>query len=184
VFYTEQCSGLLGKIICNRSKTRPSLLFCTYTAPIQCAATGRTPNIPSAPLRCTGTRSSHHYPDRARYGSPELLGSHVRSASRSWDLVCKLLCKVPCRHAVRGEWCPYDRQLRARTRLQWSVMTAQAVAAWIVQGGCRAWLLVRADAPTSELIQHLGERAECLASAVTSKSMATSRSNLCTHASR
>ena len=54
-----------------------------------------------------------------------------------------------------------------------------------MHGGCHAWLLlVRADAPTSELIQHIGARAECLASAVTNKSMATSRSNLCTHASR
>ena len=75
--------------------------------------------------RCTGTRSSHHSPDRARYGSPELLGSHVRFASRSWDLVCKLLCKVPCRHAVVN-WCPYDRHLRARTRLQWLVMAARS----------------------------------------------------------
>eukprot|EP00326_Haptolina_ericina_P014395 CAMPEP_0181212128 /NCGR_PEP_ID=MMETSP1096-20121128/24181_1 /TAXON_ID=156174 ORGANISM="Chrysochromulina ericina, Strain CCMP281" /NCGR_SAMPLE_ID=MMETSP1096 /ASSEMBLY_ACC=CAM_ASM_000453 /LENGTH=139 /DNA_ID=CAMNT_0023303629 /DNA_START=487 /DNA_END=903 /DNA_ORIENTATION=+ len=45
----------------------------------------------------------------ARYGFAELFGSHVRSASRSRDLVCKLLCKVPC--GRRGEWCPYDRHL-------------------------------------------------------------------------
>ena len=60
----------------------------------------------------------------ARYGFAELFGSHVRSASRSRDLVCKLLCKVPC--GRRGEWCPYDRHLRARTRLRWSVMAARS----------------------------------------------------------
>ena len=85
-----------------------------------------------------------------------------------------------------GEWCPYGRHLRARTRLRWSVMTARRVAAWIVQGSCRAWLLVQANAPTSVLIQQLVEPAECLASAVTNKSMAASRAPTCspTHLSR
>ena len=131
------------------------------------AATARTPKVPQALPGCTRTRHLHHGPDTGRgcYGSPELLGSHVRSARRSRDLVCKLLCKVPCgRRLVNGV---HTVVICAPAQGCGGQSWPHGVAAWIVQGGCRAWQLERADAPASELIQHLGARAECLASAVT-----------------
>jgi hypothetical protein len=143
-----------------------------------------TPNIPLAPLRCTGTRSSHHCPDRA-----------LRLSRAAW-LTCTL-CKplmgprlqALMKSAVltrRGECGIHTIVICARAQGCSGQSLPQGVAAWIVQGGCRAWLLVLADAPTSELIQHILEPgwSACLASAVTNKSMATSRSNLCTNASR
>ena len=106
-------------------KTRASQAFSPRMARYTpCYNTGRTPKVPQALARCTYDVLG---PDNHTTAQTERVTAFPR-LSRAGRLTRALFCKpltgprlqallqgVPC--GRRGEWCPCDRHLRARTRL-------------------------------------------------------------------